>query len=323
MSRRYWLPILAVGGLILAGQIQAQTIRNDASGQSSAAQRSDQPKADAPPSIPVAVQSDIKSIARALEAANDKQPSETDKRNADAQEKVANWTLPIFLIALMEMLVTAGGVWLIYRTLLYTRTAAEAARDAVIEAKEATKVARRIGEAQVRAYLSIKEAYIYFTGPDGLPFIEISVVNSGQSPALGFDWIPQISYLQETVEPIVSNVEDGWDKEHGTDIGAGVEWKAPLFLLHNFILEKEVAAHGPIPKHLAVGLTIHFSWTDVFGQTCSDYANYMGMAVAGDGEKNKREIHPANTSPWHCHLQPVAKVRDDWVPPEEAGEQTS
>jgi hypothetical protein len=81
--------------------------------------------------------------------------------------KVADWTPWIFGVAATEAFITFIGIVLVGLTLHYTRRAAEAARDAVAEAKEATQVAagarrdsQEQSERELRAYLAVEPAKI-------------------------------------------------------------------------------------------------------------------------------------------------------------------
>ncbi|MGK2740823.1 hypothetical protein ACSHT0_07990 [Tepidicaulis sp. LMO-SS28] len=112
-------------------------------------------------------------------------------RDLAAQENVAKWTL-------LTALLTGVGVYLIWRTLSYTAEAADFAARTLKEAEKATKAAnltvdetRRIGEAQVRAYLTIKEVSVSFERiniKENTLYMKItvSVKNSGASPARDF-----------------------------------------------------------------------------------------------------------------------------------------
>jgi len=157
MSRRYWLPILAVVGLILSGQVNAQAVGNDARGQPSASQGQPKPKADPPPAVSAAVQNDIHRIAGALESANDEQASAGERQraqqNLDDQNRMAFWASAMFWVGLAEAVITACGVFLVYWTLVHTRRAANAARDAVAEAARATEVASKALIASNRAWV--------------------------------------------------------------------------------------------------------------------------------------------------------------------------
>lgn len=158
MSRRYWLPLFAVVGLNLAGEVHAQTVRQDARGNASTQQGAPKPKTDAPPAVPIAVQNDIERIARALETANQKRPSPTEedraKRNLASQEKMADatgWAEGMFFLGLAEILITAAGVFLIYRTLIYTARGAADAKRSADAAEESLKETRRAANATVGA----------------------------------------------------------------------------------------------------------------------------------------------------------------------------
>jgi hypothetical protein len=192
MSRSYWLPIVAVVGLALAGATNAQAISHNGGRHTRAHQAQTKPKTDAQPSALIAVQNDIQRVARALEAANDKQPSPAEQQqasdNLEAQQGMVKWARWMFCAAVLEALITASGVWLVYRTLYHTRIASKAARDAVVEAGRAAdaantsiEVTREIGQKQVRAYLHCIEAK-YMLVNDGIWCWPI-VKNTGQSPA--------------------------------------------------------------------------------------------------------------------------------------------
>lgn len=70
-------------------------------------------------------------------------------------------------------------------TILLVRQALAADDAALDEAKMQTKIARAVGEAQVRAYLTIEKVQVTPTDRDGRTFwdIAITLFNSGHSPA--------------------------------------------------------------------------------------------------------------------------------------------
>ena len=175
MSRCYWLPILAVIGF-LAGSVQAETVSHGTSGQRSTNQSSEKPNDNALPTIPAAVQGDVHSIAGALEAANRKPESPNEKRNADAQVKVAWWTPMIFGIASFEALITAIGVALVGFTLHYTSRAATAAEGTLEET-------RTNARKELRAYIVVEPAGIFKLIGDENTLGHVIVRNVGKIPA--------------------------------------------------------------------------------------------------------------------------------------------
>jgi hypothetical protein len=153
------------------------------------------------------------------------------------------------------------------------------------------------------AYVSTKSANVYFIGDDGLPLIEMVASNSGQSPAINFVWAPELHYLPETTEEIINDVHEEWADQPGLDVHSASETTA-IYVLHDFILTEKIAVDGIVPNRMGVSVTIHYTWTDVFGQSFIDFATFAGMAEIGDA---KAKQHPLNTSPWFCRLNPIAK----------------
>jgi hypothetical protein len=171
--------------------------------------------------------------------------------------------------------------------------------------ERAVGVTREIGEAQVRAYVRIKSANIYFIGKDGLPLIEIVAVNSGQSPALDFVWAPEIFYLSDVHEQKVREPSEEWAEQAGLDIHSASETSA-IYAVHDFVLVEQITVDGKTPDKIAVSVTIHYAWEDVFENEFMDVASFAGMGVFGDAKAN-RERHELNTSAWSCRLNPIAK----------------
>lgn len=165
---------------------------------------------------------------------------------------------------------------------------------------------REIGEAQVRAYVSIKSAKIYFGADDAMPFIEIVAANSGQSPALAFIWSPRVNYLADVKAEIAYDPGEEWMAQPGSDIAPASETKAVYFPV-DFSLVDKVTEHREMPDRLGISVTIDFAFVDVFGNQISDMASFAGVAEPGDAKRNTKAIHPLNTSAWACHLYPIEK----------------
>lgn len=134
----------------------------------------------------------IESAIRDLIAEEDKVASEREEQRevADlkAQMDMARWAFWMLIATGATVILTGVGVVLIWRTLLYTRQAAVHAGEAVVEAGNATKAAqdaveetRRIGEAQVRAYLTCVGGEFLVSAR--LLKLRLRVKNTGQSPA--------------------------------------------------------------------------------------------------------------------------------------------
>jgi hypothetical protein len=103
---------------------------------------------------------------------------------------MAKWSFWIALAAGASIVLSAVGLALISRILLYTRQAAVQAREAVVQAKLAAKAAekavdvtREMGIAQTRAYLTVAGATVAYVGDRYIPRIDLVLRNTGQSPA--------------------------------------------------------------------------------------------------------------------------------------------
>jgi hypothetical protein len=104
--------------------------------------------------------------------------AERDHQYADAdlktQQEMAEW-------ALAMLMATSIGVIYVGLTLEATRAAVREAKKATDAAMHAANITREIGEAQVRAYLTVAHAMIRFE--DRTPRLFLTIRNAGQSPA--------------------------------------------------------------------------------------------------------------------------------------------
>jgi hypothetical protein len=193
-----WLPYIAAIGIALAGTVYAQPVSNDSGGQPRTRETQPKPQADNHPLNLDTIEREIERIARALEAAikTPKPADETERAQRDliAQEGMAHWAKWMFWASLASVLLTLVGVFLIWRTLIHTRSAAKAAADAVIEARLATQAANKAieitaenAERELRAYVDISSAEITdrINGADWeeINSLQIALKNFGQTPA--------------------------------------------------------------------------------------------------------------------------------------------
>ncbi|RWF67239.1 hypothetical protein [Mesorhizobium sp.] len=126
---------------------------------------------------------------------------------ADAAAESAQWSywqmwigIGGFGIGLITMGAAIAAAVFAKRASDHTKTGSDHAGDAVVEAKNATKIAREIGEAQARAYISVTKAW-FENNAKALPKIIIQVRNSGQSPAYDLQAIYRPCTEPINVEP--------------------------------------------------------------------------------------------------------------------------
>ncbi|MEX0282123.1 MAG: hypothetical protein AB3N13_13150 [Arenibacterium sp.] len=98
-----------------------------------------------------------------------------DQKDLKAQRYMALWAFIMAVASLFGLGVTVVGLVFIYRTL----KASEKATDAAVQS---VAVSREIGEAQVRAYLSVDQATVEADNKGHL-VLKVTLKNSGNSPA--------------------------------------------------------------------------------------------------------------------------------------------
>lgn len=118
-----------------------------------------------------------------IEAQSEKEQSQRSEYRSEkdlkAQEIMAFWTRLVGIF-------TGAGIILLGWTLSATRETLRQAELATDAAREATNETKRIGEAQVRAYLYVKEVEIRHANQGGFE-VWAKIDNSGQSPATFFE----------------------------------------------------------------------------------------------------------------------------------------
>lgn len=113
-----------------------------------------------------------------------------EKRDLAAQEASALWAFWMVAASFGSVLITALGTVFLYKQIVLTRRAVEDTGEATKAMREANAIARDIGQAQTRAYLSIKS--LEGKKVDGGLVFRATVQNSGQSPALSAQIMLQV-----------------------------------------------------------------------------------------------------------------------------------
>ena len=122
---------------------------------------------------------------------------DTSQKDLKAQHHMSVWALGVFLVSGITFLVTLAGVFLVWRTLVYTRETLNAARRAnhvadrandaafaaVESAKQANDLSRNMGELETRAYLSASDVEMITWEDPNLITIRFTLTNTGVSPA--------------------------------------------------------------------------------------------------------------------------------------------
>jgi hypothetical protein len=208
MFDRYWRSAIATGcgaalflctAVALAQQSRQPALKSQPVPEAGQQQRAQDGKSDPAPKDDTA--SDLLTAIKGIEAAirehvakEDKEESERkeEREYADlkAQQDMAAWAKCLFWATVASLILTCVGLYLIWRTLRYTRDAARAARESVREARRATRVAEitnrivaRNSALEYRAYLSVIPAGINELIGRQVAMGHVDVKNVGKIPA--------------------------------------------------------------------------------------------------------------------------------------------
>lgn len=133
-------------------------------------------------------------------------------------------------------------------------------RQTVQATESAIAETRRIGEAQVRAYVHIKNAgvdFIMFGVPS--PLVTFIASNSGQSPARNFLWNITLQYPNENIESILN---PNWLNGIGYDVAANSDAPSEAALISK--MGTQLIPTGTVIT--VIRLKIEYRFTDVFGE---------------------------------------------------------
>lgn len=104
-------------------------------------------------------------------------------KDLEAQQLAANSAYRAFLIGAAQTIIAIVGTGALIYSLYLNRLATNAAVAGAEAARDTVNDTRRIGEAQVRAYVAVTGASIKVYGDGGYHF-SVNIENSGQSPAI-------------------------------------------------------------------------------------------------------------------------------------------
>ena len=151
-----------------------------------------------------------------------------------AQWETAYWAKVSAFAASVGLVITLIGIHYIRKTLHLNFEAIDLAR-------QANKTARDLGEAQVRAYLQIKEVHVLMDKAHRKAALQIHIRNSGQSPArkleavVNFRFFPDARSFQ-IVYAKTAKVGEHWASFGYADIGPNETFQPGFTSSANFTL---------------------------------------------------------------------------------------
>jgi hypothetical protein len=201
------------------------------------------------------------------------QKQDTTNKDLEAQQRMAYWAAVAALLSGLGLLVSVGGLILLFRSLRQTR--------------QAISNDREIGEAQVRAYLAVESPEQHLGSIQaGKDFaIELKIKNTGQSPAYNMQYIAALMPLDypladdqgDLIEPDPASIQ------RGVMIGAGGDSRIDAELTRHIRPDeiKSITNEGAL-RLCAVVIVTYF---DVFQrrQHKTKYCAYLtkGVPVLG------------------------------------------
>jgi hypothetical protein len=216
-------------------------------------------------------------IARVVKASREQQRSEAD---LNAQRDMAKWAFAMVIVSALGTGIVLLGLLFISQTLLETR--------------KGNKINRRIGEAQVRAYLSVSGgSYTFVEG--GNCTAGLVITNQGNSPAkdVNVRWALIAGIRRIGGGNLAFLNPDRIEVDLGASIANRIPTSTPTTTAINFRAETVRHARSlDILEHIGLGKGISFvcevGWTDVFDRKQTE----QFFLVSGIGEGHHEDVGP-------------------------------
>lgn len=214
------------------------------------------------------------------------------------------------------------GEWLLsIVTLMLWLATVRLVTEGKLASEKAIAETRRIGEAQVKAYVDIRDVAVIFVGMPGIlnshqrqdvqPIVRITAKNTGQSPARNFVWNPTIQYFSIGnigAEPKskIGELGGNWRELLGAGISVGHEHidsaMATGMLLLKFLQESDANMNAVLLR-----LRIQFEFEDVFDRRIVDDGYFYGIFTCNPDRVTQTDFGP---SEWSGKLTRMNKPRD-------------
>ncbi len=214
--------------------------------------------------------------------------TERSEQNLIAQREMARWAEAVLLatwtIGLLSFFATLIGIRYIHLNLVATRKMIEQteyfAKKQVRAAKGAILETRRIGEAQVKCYLSLNE--IQVRKSHGMMGVEIGfrLQNSGQSPARGVEMFVFIEMNLSSVDMISGKYIGPFRKQTKntridiSDIASGKVFHQPVFGTSDLLFDQGESDLGPdLENVISANIFLIVAAVDIFDEEVTIYAH--------------------------------------------------
>lgn len=179
---------------------------------------------------------------------------DNEKRDLAAQEATAGWAFWMVVLSSFQIALNGLGLWALLRTI-------KQGERTLAVTQTSSEEARRIGEAQVKAYLSIISGEIRVSSTRAI--LSFSIKNTGQSPARATGYYAAVHPKAKKFDPRGNLKEAGARKYELPNIGSNVE---------ECVDERPLPVNGSfqINERQDVVVLIDLIWRDVFNNVTRD-----------------------------------------------------
>lgn len=212
--------------------------------------------------------------------------TERAEENLTAQQYIAKTGFWLWSIGAIQALVAVVGIYFIALTL-------DASKAAVAAANRTADEAKRIGEAQTRAYMSVEEIFVSIQKNDkGIinygefaPTFEIKFSNTGNSPALSFSCDVRVFYVHFRHANPEAHGNIGGPQDHniglqplGVNVASSKTHCARIRCLPAYLREDDMKEFDQ--SGLVVTATVRSFYKDVFGQMIDEQESFTAHVPA-------------------------------------------
>jgi hypothetical protein len=190
-------------------------------------------------------------------------PPAPDDNSVQHSMAIAAWAM--VWVSVIGGGIGAASLYLIYRTLLEARRSASAAEDAV-------RTTERIGQAQVRAYVSIRKVTLNAPEDQTSELISLELLNSGQSPALHITAQVKLELVE-----IYVDAENYFEKTSlviSDDLPATTDTVITAALMFFKVPGPMLISLRRGPERNLIKVTVDLSYRTVFGETMTESARF-------------------------------------------------
>lgn len=288
MSRSHWIIAVTFGLAASFGQAQENETQPEVQPKVTQQQPTEQASVEPPSAEPPIVSPANKPSSEHNEGDPIDSGEEPDQYpSIILGDGWAQWAMVV--LSFFALCVSAWAVWLLKETLKATREAVRSADDAVTTTKE-------VGQAQVRAYVTINGVSALID-EQNRPKVEVCIRNNGASPAKSVKVIVRcdigpagvvpdgFDHLAADAAKVVNNGPCRLQTETRAslpfDFASGAEANRAI----SFAPLQDDAVRALTPPPSLFGAFVEVRYIDVFGMNRIEQQNFIAVAFPNDGWK--------------------------------------